>query len=159
MKYKYHCNECGNDETLDTLNENWLCICKQKPVGLSYLHVCSECNNHRWGFKNSVECEVCFAKRLSNVTKIEVIPFGDAVNIPKRDRKLESELFEKNWQRWEDAKQKSLQNKIDEQQAILSLPKLLGEISTKLDQVFDTKVEYDDNGYVKFACMEKDDFV
>lgn len=155
MAFEYYCRDCANRETLEVYDENWLCICKQRPEGMSTLHVCSECNNHRWGLRNSTECERCFAKKLSDRQEISIEPFGDAVNMKRRDKKLEAELFEKNWERFEEAKRQKILNKIAEQKAILSLPKLLGEIRDKLDGNDET--EYDENGHVIFSSGDKFD--
>ena len=139
MPFEYYCHDCGNRETLETLNENWSCICKNRVPGMTTLHVCSTCNNHRWGLRNSTECEVCFANRLSNKVSVSVEPFGDAVNMKRRDIEKEKEMFEKSYERFEEAKRQSILNKMNEQKAILAIPELLTEISTKLDRVIDEK--------------------
>jgi len=155
--FDYHCHQCGNDETLDHEDTNWSCICQNRPQGMSTLHVCSECGNRRWGSKNEIDCEVCFAKKL-NDKKVSVEHFGDMKNIPVRNsEEARMKAFDNTYQIFEEAKRKALQNKIDTQQAILIVPELLKDVNEKLDRILskqrDTEtdeIQTDELGYVIF---------
>lgn len=154
--FDHHCNLCGNDETLDHEDTNWICICQNKPQGMSTLHVCSECGNRRWGSKNEIDCEVCFARKLSE-KKVSVEHFGDMKNMPVRKSEEERmKAFDKTYLIFEEAKKKSIQNKIDTQKAILIVPELLKDVNEKLDRILAKReetdeIETDDNGWILFA--------
>ncbi len=150
--YQYDCKLCGNKQELDHEDQNWLCMCQQKPQGSNWLHICSECNNHRWGSRNNVDCEVCFARKLTKKERsITVIPFeGMPVRKSAEDR---MKGFEESMLRSEEIQNKIRQNKIDTNKAILSVPELLKDVNEKLDRILSKRsdMETDEDGLVVFG--------